>query len=601
MAFLWHYLKRYRRMLLGTLALATINQVFSLLDPQIFRITIDHFVSKASDLTQQDFLRGVGLLLGASVGVALVSRIAKNFQDYYVNLITQRLGTSMYAQSVQHSFSLPYSMFEDQRSGELLAKLQKARTDTQTLLESLVNTLFLSLVGILFVVVYAFTVHWSVGLVYFLIIPIIGTITFYISKGIKRAQREVVIETANLAGSTTETIRNVELVKSLGLEEQEIKRLNNVNEKILRLELRKIVLLRKLSFIQGTIVNALRSSLLLLMFWLIFRGTITIGEMFSLFVYSFFVFTPLAEFGSVSARYQEAKASVERLDEILRIPAEPLPEHPVSLDAIAEVSFSNVRFQHLTAESPALQNISLTIRAGETVAFAGPSGSGKTTLVKLLVGLYKPTKGVLTVNGIESTTLDYRTLRSRMGLVAQDTQLFSGTIRENLLFVQPRATDQECLAALEAAAAKTLLERSKEGLATKIGEGGLKLSGGEKQRLAIARALLRQPDLIVFDEATSSLDSMTEKAITATIRTISQTRPSLMTVLVAHRLSTIAHADRIYVLEKGLIVEQGSHEELVTRGGLYAALWREQTATTTNVVDEKMSATLSSGPVGIAS
>lgn len=597
MGFLWKYLHRYKKTLVGALVLATINQVFSLLDPQIFRITIDRFVSKAGSLQRDDFLRGVIFLLLASIGVALVSRIAKNFQDYYVNVIVQRLGTSMYAKSVEHSFSLPYSVFEDQRSGELLSKLQKARTDTQGLIESLINTMFLSLVGIVFVVVYAFTVHWSIGLVYFLIIPVIGTITFFISKGVKQAQKRVVTETANLAGSTTETLRNVELVKSLGLEEQEIDRLNTVNEKILQLELQKIVLLRKLSFIQGTIVNALRSSLLLLMFWLIFHSAITIGEMFSLFVYSFFVFTPIAEFGSVSARYQEARASIERLDDVLKIPSEPSPAHPASIGPIHKIQFSGVTFQHQTAQRPALRDIALTVNAGETVAFVGPSGSGKTTLVKLIVGLYKPSSGSILLNDTDMQAIDRRALRSRMGLVAQDTQLFSGTIRENLLFVSPNAADEECVAALDAAAATSILERSTEGLATKIGEGGLKLSGGEKQRLAIARALLRHPDLILFDEATSSLDSITEKSITNTIQSISASRPSLITVLVAHRLSTVAHADRIYVLEKGSIVETGTHDELVKKNGLYAALWMEQTAATHHDVTMETSETLATARI----
>ncbi|MBI3956721.1 MAG: ABC transporter ATP-binding protein [Candidatus Kerfeldbacteria bacterium] len=591
MNFLWRYLKQYKRLLIGALVLATINQVFSLLDPQIFRITIDHFVNKAGELTRDDYLRGVGLLLLASIGVAFVSRVAKNFQDYYVNVIVQRLGTSMYAKSVQHSFSLPYSVFEDQRSGELLAKLQKARTDTQGLVDSLINVLFLSLVGIVFVVIYGFLVHWTIGLAYFLLIPIIGSVTFLISRGIKHAQQRVVTETANLAGSTTETLRNVELVKSLGLEEQEIKRLNLVNDKILALELQKIVLVRKLSFLQGTLINALRSALLLLMFWLIFQQIITIGEMFSLFVYSFFVFTPLAEFGLVAARLQEARASVERLNEILAIPPQPKPAHPVPIGEIHEITYENVTFRHQTAARPAVQKVSLTIQAGQTVAFVGPSGSGKTTLMKLLVGLYKPTDGRITINGIDTTTIDVDALRSRMGLVAQETQLFSGTIRENLLFVKPSASDAECRAALAAAEALPILERGNGSLDTKIGEGGMKLSGGEKQRLAIARALLRQPNLLIFDEATSSLDSITERAITDTIKRIISNRPGLITALVAHRLSTVAHADMIYVLEKGQIVENGNHDELVNLGGLYAALWREQTAAN-NEVAETREATL---------
>lgn len=577
MRLLWNYLANYKRLLILTMVLGTINIVFSLLDPQIFRLIVDRYASRVGQIAQADFVRGVLLLLLASVGVAFVSRIAKNFQDYFVNVIVQRLGTRMYAMSVSHSFSLPYSVFEDQRSGEFLQKLQKARTDAQALITSVINIVFVSLVGILFVVIYAFFVHWMIGVVYFAIIPALGLVTFLISRKIKKAQAAIISQTAALAGSTTETLRNVELVKSLGLENQEIDRLNQVNEQILKLELKKIILVRRFSFIQGTIINALRSSLMFLMLWLIFRGQISLGEFFSLLFYSFAIFNPLAELGVVATQYQEARASLDRLDEILRLKPEEKPTNPIAVPSISRIEFKEVGFAYDPARRAAT-GINFTVDAGETIAFVGPSGAGKTTLIKLLVGLYRPTQGKILFNGRDSFQVDFDAIRNRMGLVSQDTQLFAGTVRENLLFASPKATDSQCLDALNAAAATSIISRGGEGLETRIGEGGLKLSGGEKQRLAIARALLRQPELIIFDEATSSLDSLTEKEISGTIREIAKSRPDLITVLVAHRLSTVSHADRIYVLEKGRIVETGSHAALLAGGGLYAALWRQQIA-----------------------
>ncbi|MDP3964942.1 MAG: ABC transporter ATP-binding protein [bacterium] len=588
MNFIWKYLRRHKKLLVWSLVLAAINQIFSLLDPQIFRILVDRYASRVGEYSQHDFIIGVLWLLGGLVGVALVSRIAKNIQDYLVNVITQRLGTEMYSSSVAHSFSLPYSAFEDQRSGELLEKLQKAREHTQRLVESIINIVFLSLVGIVFVVGYAFIVHWMVGLVFFSIIPILSVVTYIISRGIKAAQKEVVQETTSLAGSTTETIRNVELVKSMGLEKQEVERLNSVNNTILKLELRKIILVRRLSFIQGTIINALRSALIFLMVWLIFQGDMTLGEMLSLFIYSFFVFTPLAEFGQVVTQYQEARASVDQLEDIMSMRPEPKADQPREIKTIETIEFDGVQFTHNGADTPALSEINFNVKVGETVAFVGPSGSGKTTIVKQMVGLYRPQAGAIRFNGIAGNELDWNLLRSRIGLVSQDTQLFSGTIKENLLFVNPRATDEECAAVMKAAAANSLLQRGANGLETKIGEGGMKISGGEKQRLAIARALLRKPDLIIFDEATSSLDSVTEKAITETVRSIVRSESNLITVLVAHRLSTVAHADRIYVLEKGKIIEKGNHQSLLETKGLYYALWRQQTATNEFIEDHRV-------------
>jgi ATP-binding cassette subfamily B protein len=469
-------------------------------------------------------------------------------------------------------------VFEDQRSGEFLQKLQKARTDAQALVASSINSIFLSLVGILFVLSYAFYVHWLIGLVYFSIIPSLGTVTFLISRRIKTAQQQIIKQSAELAGSTTETIRNVELVKSLGLETQEIKRLNDVNDQILELELRKVKLVRTLSFVQGTAINALRSGLLFLMLYLIFQHSISLGQFFSLLFYSFAIFTPLGDLGNVAQQYQEARASLDRLDEILRTPAEEKPNHPVHVGEVSEIKFNNVTFKYASGEDNAVESITISIKPKNTVAFAGPSGSGKTTLVKLLVGLYHPTSGSVSINGTDANEIDLEEFRKKIGLVSQDTQLFAGTIRENLLFASPNATDKECVAALKASAAQGLIERGGQGLDTRIGEGGLKLSGGEKQRLAIARALLRKPDLIIFDEATSSLDSLTEEEITNTIKTIEQDNPDLITVLVAHRLSTIMHADNIVVLERGKVAEQGTHEQLLKEKGLYYALWRQQIA-----------------------
>jgi ATP-binding cassette subfamily B protein len=222
-----------------------------------------------------------------------------------------------------------------------------------------------------------------------------------------------------------------------------------------------------------------------------------------------------------------------------------------------------------------LDGVSFNVRNGETIAFVGPSGSGKTTLIKLLVGLYNPLDGHILYNDIDSHHIEKDKLREQIGLVSQDTQLFSGTLRENLLFVKSDATDEEMMEMLRKAASHSLLQRADKGLDTVIGEGGIKVSGGEKQRISIARALLRKPNLLVFDEATSALDSLTEEEITSTIRQISLDKQHI-TILIAHRLSTIMHADRIYVLEKGRIIEQGSHDALLQQRGLYAAMWRQQ-------------------------
>ena len=575
MKLLYSYLKKYWKLVILALFLAAINQIFSMLDPWIFRIVIDKYATKFNQYTTEQFLKGVLLLLAAAVGVAFISRVAKNFQDYYVNVITQKLGAQIYTDGIRHSLLLPFYQFEDQRSGTTLGILQKVRSDTEKLISASVNILFTTLVGVIFVSIYAISVSWVIAPIFFASIPLLGIVSSVLGKKIKNIQKTIVAETTSLAGSTTESLRNIELVKSLGLGNQEINRLNSTTDKILELELKKVRYIRTLSFMQGTAVNFIRTTILFVMLYLIFTQHITVGEFFSLFIYSFFIFGPLQSLGDIINIYREAEISLNNFDELISKPIESKPSTPVRLGEIKSVTFKDVEFQHQTANKHAVNGISFTVTEGETIAFVGPSGAGKTTLVKLLVGLYVPQQGQIFFNKVPANQIDFDELREKIGFVTQDTQLFSGTIKENLLFVNPDATEDDCIEVLRKSAAQSLLERAEKGLDTKIGESGIKVSGGEKQRLSIARALLRKPSLLVFDEATSALDSLTEEEISKTIREISL-RKDLITIMIAHRLSTIMHADRIYVLERGNIVESGRHEDLIELKGLYYAMWRQQ-------------------------
>ena len=575
MDLLLSYLRKYRALILLALVLAATNQVFSLLDPLIFRHVIDDYATRFRDYETSQFIRGAGKLLLMAMGVAFVSRVAKNFQDYYVNVIVQRVGAEMYSDGIRHSLELPYSVFEDQRSGETLGKLQKVRSDVEKFISLSINLIFTTLVGVVFVIFYAFSVNWIIVPAFLATVPLLGTLSWMLSGRVKTIQKVIVAETTALAGSTTESLRNIELVKSLGLADQEVVRLNSTTEKILKLELKKVKYIRSLSFIQGTSVNLLRTCILFMMLYLIFTQKITVGQFFSLLFYSFFIFGPMQELGNIINVYRETEVSLGNFRKILEMPKDPRPAAPVPISDIRTLEFENVGFMHQTASVPALTDISFSVKRGETIAFVGPSGAGKTTLVKLLVGLYQPKSGEILYNGVSAASVDLDHLREQIGLVTQDAQLFSGTIRENLKFVNPHATDAECLAVLHKSAAHTLLSRADKGLDTVIGEGGVKVSGGEKQRLSIARALLRNPHLLVFDEATSSLDSLTEEEISRTMRDVANSR-EVITILIAHRLSTVMHADRIYVLEQGKIIEAGQHEDLLERTGLYYAMWRQQ-------------------------
>ncbi|MBP6430716.1 MAG: ABC transporter ATP-binding protein [Ferruginibacter sp.] len=590
MKILLHYLKPYKWLVALALLLAAINQTFSMLDPYFFGKLFDTYATHPHEIgyytaekkfvatgirTQSEFVWGVLGMLAILVSVAMVSRIAKAFQDYFSSVIVQKFGAKIFTDGLAHSMKLPYQQFEDQRSGETLSILTKVRTDTEKFIVSFINVLFGILVGIVVVSVYAFSLHWSIMPIYVIGIFLLSFLTSILSKKIKVIQKNILKETTTLAGTTTESLRNIELVKSLGLTNQEVIRLNKNTYKILGLELRKVKSIRTLSFIQGTFVNLLRQVIMFTLLWLVFQGKLTAGEVMTLTFYSFFIFGPLQEIGNIILSYREAEASLNNFHNLMQKAPELEPANPKHLGEINALAFQGVSFKHQTASHKAIDNISFEAKQGETVAFVGPSGSGKSTLMKLLVGLYRPQEGKILYNNLDETEIHFDDLRNQIGFVTQDTNLFSGTIKENLLFVNPTASDELLTDVLAKASCTNLLARAENGLDTIIGEGGLKLSGGEKQRLSIARALLRQPHLLIFDEATSALDSLTEEEITNTIRDISSQKEQI-TILIAHRLSTIMHADKIYVLEKGDVVEQGNHESLLAEKGLYYAMWRQQ-------------------------
>jgi len=572
---LLNYLKPYKWLVALAMFLSAVNMVFSLFEPMIFGKIIDLFGSKASSMSKQEYLNGITHWLLLGVGAAMVSRIAKAFQDYFLNVIVQKFGAKIFTDGLKQAMGLPFQEFEDQRSGETLSILEKVRNDTERFILYFINILFPTVTGIVFVIWYATSKHWALAPVYFGGIIVIGFLTSLLSKKIKTIQRIIVKETTTLAGSTTESLRNIEIVKSLGLTQQEIERINRNTYKILGLELKKVKKVRSISFIQGTVINLLRTTILFLLLYFIFQGNLSVGDFVAMQIYSFFIFGPLQELGNVIMAYREAEASLQNFSNLMSKSPEPEPEKPIPLDGIHTLSYKNVSFQHQTANFKALDNISFEVKKGETIAFVGPSGSGKTTLVKLLLGLYRPQEGTIEYNHLNGADIAFTQLRSQIGFVSQDTQLFAGTIRENLLFVQPQATEAELLHAMQQASCMNLLQRAENGLDSLIGEGGMKISGGEKQRLSIARALLRNPNLLIFDEATSALDSITEEEINQTIQKVSS-QNNQISILIAHRLSTIMHAHKIYVLEKGKIIETGTHKSLLEEKGLYYAMWRQQ-------------------------
>ncbi len=551
------------------------RRCLSLLTPSSSERSSTFTLSIPTAALNSELIRGALRLLALAVGIALLARLARAFNEFVTRVVVQKFGLSVFDEGLRHTLRLPYHEFEETSSGHVLSVLQKVRRDNERFITSFISTLFTTVVGVAFLIWYSVTKSWALIPVFLIGVVVLGGLTGLLSRKIRTIQRSVVRETNKMSGSITESLRNIELVKSLGLTYPEIKRLKTFTKKIYGLEISKVKKIRSLTFLQSSVLLILRESILFILLWLIFRNMLTTGELITMQFISTRILYPLQDLGSIILSYREAEASLEIFNELMKKEPEYRPEEPVEVGDIENLRFDHVTFRYKKAETDAIEDLSFRAVRGDSIAFVGPSGCGKSTLVKLLVGLYTPTKGTIYYDDIAARDIRYNQMRRQLGFVTQDTQLFSGTIRENMQFVKPDATDEEIYDALKKASAIKLVESSPKGLDTLLGEGGKMVSGGEKQRLAIARALIRNPRILIFDEATSALDSITEEEITGTLREVSAGKQQI-TLMIAHRLSTIMHADRIYVLEKGKIIEEGTHDILLRKKGLYYAMWRQQ-------------------------
>ncbi|MCC7029043.1 MAG: ABC transporter ATP-binding protein, partial [Chitinophagaceae bacterium] len=423
MKILLHYLSRYKGLVLLSFLLAALNTGFSLLDPVFFGKLFDYIKENYKAVAQNEYILNVLKFIGTMISVAMASRIAKAFQDYTVNTVIQRFGADVYTDGLKRALQLPYQQFEDQRSGETLAVLEKVRIDSEKFMTLFINVLFGVIVSVVFVMIYSFSTYPKLVLIYMVGAILLSALMSVLSKKIKFIQRTIIKETTALAGATTESLRNIELIRSLGLTNQEIKRLNLTTRKILQLELKKVKSIRSLSFVQGTFVNLMRQTILFVLAYLVFKDHLSIGQMITMQFFSFFIFGPLQELGNIILAYREAETSLGNFEKLMHTAVEERPANPKSINKIEELEFKGVSFKHQTARENALTNISFNVKKGETIAFVGPSGSGKTTLVKLLVGLYKPLEGDLLYNQVSFRDLDIEEFRHQIGFVTQDTQL----------------------------------------------------------------------------------------------------------------------------------------------------------------------------------
>lgn len=581
---LWRHARRHRPKLVLACVLSVLNKICD--------VAPELLIGAAVDVVANERQSFVGRLFGTEDRVDQLTVLAvvtvvvwglESLSDYLAHVtwrnLAQEIEHDTRMEAYAHVQQLELAYFEDTSSGGLMAVLNDDVNQLERFLDFGANELILTAANVVLVGLTFYLISPQLTLLAFLPIPVIVAGSLRYQRTLEARYDAVRAAAGRIAGTLTNNLGGIATIKAFTAEDREVERVAAdsrayaaANADAIRYSAAFIPLIR-LAILAGftmTLVVGGRATI---------RGDLEVG-LFSVLVFmTQRLLWPLTRLGEVLDLYQRAMASCRRIFGLLEVQptirpgTRDLPE-PVR----GEVRFEDVGFAYGDGP-PVLKGITLHVPAGETHAIVGATGAGKSTIVKLLLRLYEPTAGRITLDGIPIDELTFRSLRGAFGFVAQDAFLFQGTVRENLAYGRPDATDEDLVRAARLAEADTFIRALPQGYDTIVGERGQKLSGGQRQRLTIARAIVRDPAVLVLDEATSAVDNETEAAIQRSLDHVSADRT---TIVIAHRLSTVRHADRIHVLEAGQVIESGTHDELVALGGLYAALWRVQTGEATD-------------------
>jgi len=561
---LLHFVQPYWRKLALAGIILAVNSLAGLALPLVIRYVVDSALVQAS-LHMLD--RVIALLLA----LFIVQAVLGFGQSYLLGWVGERVVANLRTTLYQHLQAMPLRFFAGTRTGELLSRLgndvgaiQNAVTDT---LLSLLSNAIMFIGGVVII----FVMAWRLTLVMLAVVPLAVIGMIVLGRLVRRYSREVQDALAEVSATAEEALAGVRIVKSFAREPYEVGRYGDGVERLFRIAIKRV----RLSAILGPIIGLLAFSTIAIVLWVgsreVIAGRLTPGQLVSFLLYTMMIAAPIASFTSLYAQFQRALGASERVFQLLDTPPE-LQDAPDALDLPpirGEVRFDGVCFDYgdTTEARVVLRDIDLVAHPGQVVALVGPSGAGKTTLVNLIARFYDPNCGRILIDGHDIRDVKLRSLREQIGIVPQETALFSGSVRDNIRYGKLDAIEDAVEAAARAANAHDFILQLPEGYDTLVGERGVKLSGGQRQRVAIARALLKNPRILILDEATSSLDTESELAVQEALERLMRDRT---TFVIAHRLSTITSADWIAVLDAGRIVEQGTHADLLARpDGLY--------------------------------
>jgi ATP-binding cassette, subfamily B, bacterial HlyB/CyaB len=548
-------------------------QVFGLITPIFTQLILDKVIVQRSEVTLNAI--GLGILIFGFFRI-----FVNGIRQYLLDHTANRVSVAMLVGFVRHTFRLPLSYFESRYVGDIVSRIQENQK-IQRFLTGEALSIILDTLTIVVYLALMFWYSWQLSLMVLLVVPPFFILAFFATSVLQKISRETFTAATEENSYLIQALTGIRSIRSMAIEQTVRWHWEELLNKLIKKSFKAQIVGNRLQIAISTIDILINTGLLWFGAWQVIHDQLTIGQLIAFNMLVGNVLSPFQRLSVLWNQLQEVVISVERINDVLEAsPEEDLvTQHRQSLGKLhGHIRFENVTFRyHKESEINILENLTFEIKAEQTVAVVGRSGSGKTTLSKLILGLYPPTDGKVMIDGHDVTRISLKTLRSQFGVVDQDTFLFGGTIRENISIAHPESNLEEIIEAAKLAGADEFIQRLPMGYETQIGEGGGLLSGGQRQRLAISRALLGNPRFILLDEATSSLDSESERIIQSNLKTLLKGRTSL---IIAHRLSTIRNADLILVLDKGVLVESGSHEELINKKGHYYYLNQQQLAHT---------------------
>lgn len=555
-------------LILGLCTLSFLDQGASVLAIYVWKTIIDDYLLQIDSLTTEAFVQGIGLLILAWISLAMLSRVSKNVLAYKAKVMADRTSLDFFEQAYDHVMRLSLVFHEKRKTGEVLRQLSKARDDLFAIIDAFFTKVVMQVISFALVTAFFFVIQWQVAVVMLLYLPLFFAITWYFARNIDQVQDEINDELEKVHGSVQQALDSFLIVLSFHTQRHELNKMESNHHISHRCMKRKTIAFQKLGFWQGTLTNLARLSIITMGAYFVKMGSMTVGEVVLLSVWAFYIYNPMTQVSELYALFTEGINSIDRVEKLkMRKPAISNPPNPYEPEKIrGEIRFHEVSFRYPVHENKFIRDVSFHVHQGQSIAIVGPSGSGKSTITKLLPRFYDIEGGQIFIDGVDVREWDLGALRNTIGMVLQDTFLFNDTIYNNIVYGNPHVSREEVEHAAKMAHAHDFIMRLPNGYQSLVGERGIKLSGGEKQRLSIARTLLKDPSILILDEATSALDSESEAVVLETFRDICAYRTS---ITIAHRLSTIRYADLILFCEAGRIIERGNHDELMAQKGAY--------------------------------